>query len=110
MATSRVRLPIARSRSSASSWPVSGRRATERTVIPRSRSSQRHGSMLAWWSSSVTTTSSPGPQRRPSARARWYVSVVMFAPKAISSGDPLTKSASVCRADSIAASVSALVG
>ena len=41
-----------------------GASARSRTVTPRSRSSARQGSTLAWWSSSVTTISSPGPQRR----------------------------------------------
>ena len=60
---------------------------------PRSRASACQGATLAWWSSSVTTISSPGPQPRPSARARWKVSVVMLAPKAISSGSAPRKSA-----------------
>ena len=66
--------------------------------------------MLAWWSSSVTTISSPGPQRRPSALARWNVSVVMLAPKATSWGEAFRKSASTCLASAIASSVSRLVG
>jgi len=43
------------------------------TTTPRSRARARHGSMFAWCSSSVTTTSSPGPHPRPSARPRWNV-------------------------------------
>ena len=110
IATSRVRSPICRRRSSQSSCPVSGIIRATRTVTPRSRSSARQGSTLAWWSSSVTTISSPGPQRRPNARARWKVSVVMLAPKATSPGEAFRKSARACLASAMASSVSWLVG
>ena len=63
-------------------------------------------STLAWWSSSVTTISSPGPQPRPRARDRWNVSVVMFWPNAISDAAPFRNSATVPRASAITASVS----
>ena len=69
-----------------------------RTVTPRSRASARHGATLAWWSSSVTMISSPGPHERPSALATWNVSVVMFAPNAISSADAPSSAASHSRA------------
>ena len=45
--------------------PSPGRSAPSGPSAPRSRSSARHGAMFAWWSSSVTTISSPGPQVRP---------------------------------------------
>ena len=82
--------PGPRARSGARGRPVELARrraagAPSGTVTPRSVPSARQGSTLAWWSSSVTTISSPGPQPRPRARARWKVSVVMLAPKAISS-------------------------
>ena len=66
--------------------------------------------MLAWWSSSVTTTSSPGPHCRPSARERWKVSVVMFWPKTISDASAFKKSASAARAAATAVSVSTELG
>ena len=68
------------------------------------------GSTLARWSSSVTTTSSPGCQPRASARARWKVRVVMLAPKAISSAPALRKWASAWRESAMIRSVSTLVG
>ncbi len=82
---------------------------SSRTVIPRSSAIRRHGATLAWWSSRVTTTSSPAPHPAPSARARWNVSVVMLAPKTISSGWPFSSAASRWRAPVITSSVSRLV-
>ena len=41
-----------------------------------------------------------GAERRPRARARWNVRVVMLGPKAISAGEALRKSARACRAAS----------
>ena len=55
------------------------------------------------------TISSPGPQPRPSARARWKVPVVMLFANAISRGDALRKSANASRALASIASVSMLV-
>ena len=59
---------------------------------------------------SVTITTSPSRHSRPSARPRWKVSVVMFAPNTISSGEPPIQSASARRASRRAWSVSSLVG
>ncbi len=88
-----------------------GSKGTLRTVTPRSSAARRQGATLAWWSRSVTTTSSPGSQARLSDRAKAKVSVVMFAPKAISRGEPAPrKSAIASRAESTAASASRLVG
>ena len=70
----------------------------------------RQGSTLAWWSSVVTTTSSPGPSVAPIERLRWKVIVVMLAPKAISSGDAApSMSAMAPRAPSRIASLRWLV-
>ncbi len=70
-ATSRV-LGVSRSGNrSRSRVPVSGIMGSVLTRTPRSVSSAFHGSTLAWWSSSVTTTSSPASISRPSARERW---------------------------------------
>ncbi len=66
---------------------------------------------MAWWSRRVTTTSSPGPHSAPSERARWKASVVMLAPKTISSGEGAFSSAAIrSRAPAMMSSVSALVG
>ena len=65
--------------------------------------------MLASWSRSVTTISSPGSSVRATAWASRKLSVVMFAPKAISSGSLPVKSAAAARARSTTASESAEV-
>ena len=110
MATSRVRGVTARSKSSQSSCPRAASQRTHRSVTPRSRATACQGATLAWWSSSVTTISSPGPQPRPSARPTWNARVVMLLPKAISDGAAFRKSASARRASSSSWSVSRLVG
>ena len=69
MATRRVRGVTAAAKSSQSSCPRAASQRTVRSVTPRSRATACQGATLAWWSSSVTTISSPGPQPRPSARA-----------------------------------------
>ena len=85
-ATSRVRGPRASSRSSSRSVQSSGSMPTQRTTRSRSRAIASHGATLASWSMRVRTISSPGARLAPIARLSANVIVVMFGPKAISSG------------------------
>jgi len=77
IATRRILAVTACSSSLQTSSLVFGSNGTERTVTPRSLARARHGATLAWWSSSVTTTSSPGPPTGAPARETWKVRVVM---------------------------------
>ena len=87
-----------------------GRTSMDLTVAPASRAASAHGVTLASWSSRLTMISSPAFQVRPNARLRASVSVVMFGPKAISSGSGVpSRSASALRARSRMSSVSRLV-
>ena len=70
IATSRVRATSARVEVVEVELARRGSNRTARTVTPRSRSRARQVSTFAWWSSSVTTISSPGEKRRPRARAQ----------------------------------------
>jgi hypothetical protein len=88
----------------------SSRIPTQRIVTPRSSWSASHGATLASWSSRVTTISSPAFSVRPIARLTAKVRVVMFWPKATSSGPPaLRKSAAPACASASLASLSSLV-
>ena len=88
--------------------PSAGSKSTSRTVAPRSAAASAHGVTLASWSRRVTTTSSPGPQVRASARLTAKVRLVMFWPKTTSSGRPPRKSAIASRAAATTASASRL--
>jgi hypothetical protein len=77
---------------------VSFRIAAMRTSRPRSYASSSHGETFASWSSSVTTTASPAFHVRAAARVSAKFSVVMFAPKIVSSGAQPRNSAAVSRA------------
>jgi hypothetical protein len=107
-ATILVRGPMAASSASSSSVP-SARIGARRTVSPWSRATSSQGATLASWSRSVTTISSPGSRVRATACASRKLSVVMLAPKAISSGREPVKSAAVRRASAITACVSSEV-
>ena len=80
----------------------------QRTVTPLSWAWVIQGSTLPRWSSSVTTSSSPGFQCRPMARAAWKSSVVAFAPKASSPLSAFSRSAMASLASWMCASVSRL--
>ena len=82
----------------------SGVSGTQRSSIPRSAASMCHGTMLAWCSISVSTTTSPGPRlARPHAAAIRFIASVAFLVKMISS-EPgaLTNRATARRAFSYA--------
>ena len=108
-ATSRVRGPRASSRSSSRSVQSSGSTPTQRTTRSRSRAIASHGATFASWSMRVRMISSPGARLAPIARLSANVIVVMFGPKAISSGSVApTRSATADRVPAMSASVSAL--
>jgi hypothetical protein len=67
-------------------------------VTPRSAAAISQGETLASWSRRVMMISSPGCQVRARARLKLKVRLVMFWPKAISSGRALSRSATACRA------------
>ena len=75
-----------------------------RTTRSWSAATSSQGEMFASWSSWVTTISSPGSSVRATAWASWKLSVVMFAPKAISSGSLPVKSAAASRPRAITSS------
>ena len=88
-----------------------GSKSSQRTVAPRSAAARSQGETFASWSRRVRTTSSPGFQSRERLRAIWNVSVVMFGPKAISSGRAAPrKSATADRASATTSSEARLVG
>ena len=107
-ATTRVRSVSLRSRSS-TSRVVSSWISTKSTRRSRSCASSSHGATLASWSSRVTRISSPAVRVRPSARVSAKLSVVMFAPKIVSSGRQPRKRAAVAWACSTSASLRRLV-
>ncbi len=84
--------------------PSAARIGARRTTSPWSAATSSQGDTLASWSRSVTTISSPGPRVRATACASRKFSVVMFAPKAISSGALPVRSAAAARASAITAS------
>ena len=94
-------------RSIVRSGPVTG---TVRTNRPWSSATRSHGLMLASWSSTVVTISSPGSSVRATACANMKLSVDMFGPNAISSAAPPTNSAAARRAATIRSSDDRLVG
>ena len=61
--------------------------------MPRSAATASQGATLASWSRRLTTSSSPAAQSRARARETASVSVVMFAPNAISSRRAFSRSA-----------------
>jgi len=71
--------------------------------------SSSHGDTFPSWSSFVTTISSPAFQSRAAVRESAKFSVVMFAPKIVSSGAQRRKSAAVRRDCETSASVRRLV-
>ncbi len=80
------------------------------TVTPRSAAIAFQVETFASWSRVVTTISSRGPSVAPIERPIWSVSVDMFWPNLISSGDPAPrKSATAAWASSTMASDSTLV-
>ena len=108
-ATTRVRSPSRASSASSSSVPSPARIGASLTTRSWSAATSSQGETLASWSRSVTTISSPGSSVRATACASWKLSVVMFAPNAISSGSLPVKSAAAARARSSTASLSAEV-
>jgi hypothetical protein len=92
-----VRLPKTASTSPGSSVP-SGRIGASRTTSPWSSATRTQGATLASWSSWVTTISSPRRRVRATAWASRKLSVVMFGPKAISSGALPVSAAAAARA------------
>ena len=84
--------------------------STVRTTRSRSAAIARQGDTFASWSSVVTTISSPGSKVAPIERLTWNVSVVMFGPNLISSGDAApSKSATAAWASAAIASLRWLV-
>ncbi len=108
-ATTRVRSPSRASSASTSRVPSPARIGARRTTRPWSRATSSQGDTLASWSRSVTTISSPGLRVRATACASRKFSVVMFAPKAISSGALPVRPAAASRARAITASDSSEV-
>ena len=85
-ATSRVRSVTTSSRSSRSSSAVAGSSRSQRTVTPVASAAWIHGRTLESWSSSLTTTSSPGCHVLASIRETSYVSWVALRPWTTPSG------------------------
>ena len=71
--------------------------STRRTVAPASSAARTHGVTFASWSSTVTTTSSPGRSVRANDRDRWNAIVVVFCPITTSCGvAPRNAAAAAC--------------
>ena len=105
MQTSRVRSVNNSSRRSRSNSNVSVSKDSHFTSRSRSRAISTHGHTLASWSMRERMISSPRLNSRPIDRDRCSVSVVMFWPKTISSGDSaFRKSAIAARARSMISS------
>ena len=79
------------------------------TTSPLSCASSSHGETFASWSSFVTITSSPSAHSRAAVRVQAKLRVVMFWPKASSSGSAVRNRLAVSRARTTSSSVRRLV-
>ena len=101
--------PKQASRPARSRVQSSSRIPTQRTSAPVSSATDNHGAMLASWSRTVKTISSPRESCRPIDLDSAKASVVVFGPKTISPGAPPRRSAAACLPSAMTRSVSRLV-